>query len=378
MTVFVLLIAVTQAAYAVTRAIPFVPEGYDPSLVGAWAGALMLLVFFFLLVRTATLYDRALRKQYADGGEGRPLRFLLRSVRFWAETAAFALLFLLLPLSWLDAALPVLFPNKALCLVILLPLLFLVQLAARFSAFRAFGRMNESREPYAESKAYRRALTCISFGCALGAVGAELLVRLICGVWPTLSKLLTPGVLAVLIPVLIALLVLPPVFRLLRAWKKRKAFLKKLKAVAAEKGYGLSEIRRPYASLFSLSAGEDFTLQMGDKRYSCKLICAKRRSRPMTVLGNGVCAFEHTIRLTKIELFTYETHTSFGYESPCKKVLIINPAPKFLQKEEQNKTLPLDNGDTVGDSIIYAATGFLNALDRGKLGRERSLNRADE
>ena len=354
MTVFVLLIAVTQAAYAVTRAIPFVPEGYDPSLVGAWAGALMLLVLFFLLVRTATLYDRALRKQYADVGEGRPLRFLLCSVRFWAETAAFALLFLLLPL------------------------LFLVQLAARFSAFRAFGRMNESREPYAESKAYRRALTCISFGCALGAVGAELLVRLICGVWPTLSKLLTPGVLAVLIPVLIALLVLPPVFRLLRAWKKRKAFLKKLKAVAAEKGYGLSEIRRPYASLFSLSAGEDFTLQMGDKRYSCKLICAKRRSRPMTVLGNGVCAFEHTIRLTKIELFTYETHTSFGYESPCKKVLIINPAPKFLQKEEQNKTLPLDNGDTVGDSIIYAATGFLNALDRGKLGRERSLSHADE
>lgn len=117
---------------------------------------------------------------------------------------------------------------------------------------------------------------------------------------------------------------------------------------------------------------------MGDKRYSCKLICAKRRSRPMTVLGNGVCAFEHTIRLTKIELFTYETHTSFGYESPCKKVLIINPAPKFLQKEEQNKTLPLDNGDTVGDSIIYAATGFLNALDRGKLGRERSLSHADE
>lgn len=70
MTVFVLLIAVTQAAYAVTRAIPFVPEGYDPSLVGAWAGALMLLVLFFLLVRTATLYDRALRKQYA-GRRGR-------------------------------------------------------------------------------------------------------------------------------------------------------------------------------------------------------------------------------------------------------------------------------------------------------------------
>ena len=60
LTVFVLLIAVTQAAYAVTRAIPFVPEGYDPSLVGAWAGALMLLVLFFLLVRTATLYDLSL------------------------------------------------------------------------------------------------------------------------------------------------------------------------------------------------------------------------------------------------------------------------------------------------------------------------------
>ena len=89
----------------------------------------------------------------------------------------------------------------------------------------------------------------------------------------------------------------------------------------------------------------------------------------MTVRENGVCAFEHTIRLTKIELFTYETQIAFGYEAADKKVLIVNPVPKVLQKEEQTKTVPLDNGDTVGGSIVYAATGFLNALGRGRLGR---------
>ena len=87
------------------------------------------------------------------------------------------------------------------------------------------------------------------------------------------------------------------------------------------------------------------------------------------VRENGVCAFEHTIRLTKIELFTYETQIAFGYEAADKKVLIVNPVPKILQKDEQTKTVPLDNGDTVGGSIVYAATGFLNALGRGRLGR---------
>lgn len=134
------------------------------------------------------------------------------------------------------------------------------------------------------------------------------------------------------------------------------------------KGYALSEIRRPYASLLFLPAGEDFSLQMDGRRYSCKLICARRRGTPMTVRENGVCAFEHTIRLTKIELFTYETQIAFGYEAADKKVLIVNPVPKVLQKDEQTKTVPLDNGDTVGGSIVYAATGFLNALGRGAAG----------
>ena len=76
-TVFLLLVAVPQAAYAVMRLIPFVPEGYEPSRVGAWVGAAAALVLFFLLVRTATLYDRPLRKRYAESGGNRPLRFLL-------------------------------------------------------------------------------------------------------------------------------------------------------------------------------------------------------------------------------------------------------------------------------------------------------------
>lgn len=166
-TVFLLLVAVMQAAYAVMRLIPFVPEGYEPSRVGAWVGAAAALVLFFLLVRTATLYDRPLRKRYAESGGNRPLRFLLCGVRFWAETAGFALLCLLLPSGWLFAGLPVLLPDRGLCLALLLPLLFLLQLPARLSAFRAFGRMNESREPYAERKAYRGALTRIALGCAL-------------------------------------------------------------------------------------------------------------------------------------------------------------------------------------------------------------------
>ena len=231
-----------QAAYAVIRLIPFVPEGYEPSRVGAWVGAAAALVLFFLLVRTATLYDRPLR----EAVRGKPAgiaRCAFCCAAFASgrrRPASRCSACCCRPAGWLFAGLPVLLPDRGLCLALLLPLLFLLQLPARLSAFRAFGRMNESREPYAERKAYRGALTRIALGCALGAIGAELLARLCCGVWPALSTILTPGVLAVLLPLLGALLLLPPAFRLLRAWRKRRSFLKKLKAVCAEKGYALS------------------------------------------------------------------------------------------------------------------------------------------
>lgn len=79
----------------------------------------------------------AAAEAYAESGGNRPLRFLLCGVRFWAETAGFALLCLLLPSGWLFAGLPVLLPDRGLCLALLLPLLFLLQLPARLSAFRA-------------------------------------------------------------------------------------------------------------------------------------------------------------------------------------------------------------------------------------------------
>lgn len=166
-TVFLLLVAVMQAAYAVMRLIPFVPEGYEPSRVGALGrrggGARAL----FPAGADGHALRPAAAEAYAESGGNRPLRFLLCGVRFWAETAGFALLCLLLPSGWLFAGLPVLLPDRGLCLALLLPLLFLLQLPARLSAFRAFGRMNESREPYAERKAYRGALTRIALGCAL-------------------------------------------------------------------------------------------------------------------------------------------------------------------------------------------------------------------
>ena len=44
-TVFLLLVAVMQAAYAVIRLIPFVPEVYEPCRVGAWVCAAAAFAF---------------------------------------------------------------------------------------------------------------------------------------------------------------------------------------------------------------------------------------------------------------------------------------------------------------------------------------------
>lgn len=190
---------------------------------------------------------------------------------------------------------------------------------------------------------------------------------------------------------IVLIIILPFAVRSLKALHKRRKFLKSLEKLCKERKFRLSRIKHPYRSLFSLFEGESFTVSNGKKSYACKLIAAKKRSRPLYIMNGGKGTFLIKIRFLRMVLFSYTKSFNFGFESNHKKILIINPIPqrilfpradftddtdelseisvrtKTRLKVSVNSNLDsreLDNGDIIDGYEIYAGKAFLNALER--------------
>ena len=159
------------------------------------------------------------------------------------------------------------------------------------------------------------------------------------------------------------------VLRYIRALHIRKKFLKRLYMVCNGKGCEVSHKKHLFSSLFSIFHGENFRIIIGSECFSCKFITAVKYSTPLVLNKEGIGRFIRTFKFFKFKVFQYDKTFRFGYESECKKILIINPTPEKIYGIREKQLRALDNGDSVGDYSIYTATAFLNALDRDCLGR---------
>lgn len=338
---------------------------------------LMLLPLFFSLVRTATVYDKPLRDAYlASPAErfGEKLTFWFRQRQFWIETAVFGGLYLLLPIQWTSAVLVDVFcggnaASKAGLLAVYLPVLFLVHLLARLSAMQVWTDLRQGKNvkrwrPNEKGIGTKKLVGIIVVYAFCGA-GLSYCFPLLAVLLPFVKKSLT----ATVVVVLAVLLLSPTVFRILRAFHKRRAFVKRFTAVCKERGYAATAIRYPYRSMFFLYRGEDFRVTVGEKQFACKLLCAKNRRNPLALYDNGICQYARMVRLVTVELFQYDKVGNFGFETDCPKILILNPVPYQVVKFEGSKAVQLDNGDCVGDYKLFSATAFLNALERDVLDR---------
>lgn len=337
----------------------------------------MLLPLFFSLVRTATVYDKPLRDAYLASpaaGFKEKLAFWFRQKQFWIETAVFGGLYLLLPIQGTSAVLIDTFCGgntdaKTALLAVYLPLLFLAHLLARLSAMQVWADLRQGKNvnrwrPNEKRSMVKRTTETILIYAFCGTVLSFLL--------PIFASLLFFTKKSLNVTVLLALAVLlltPTVFRVLLAFHKRRAFVKRLAAVCKERRYSATAVKHPYRSMFFLYRGEDFRVTVGEKEFSCKLLCAKNKRNPLTLYANGNCQFTRIFRLITVELFQYDKAAHFGYEADCPKVLILNPVPYQVVKFEGSKAIQLDNGDSVGDYKIFSATAFLNALERDVLDR---------
>ncbi len=200
----------------------------------------------------------------------------------------------------------------------------------------------------------------------------------ITGIFKGLAEAVTVNGLITVLCIIAAIIVLPPLFRALRATAKRKAFIKQLKTACSRKGYELSEIKVPFKSLFQPYKGESFTIKTDKKTYSCKLLCSLKKSVPMVLHEDGRGEHIHTISIGKkgarIEIFRYVKAFDFDYESEHDKILIIVPVSKFMQTNKAGKIFDVDNGEEIGKYKMFAGTGFINALERECIDGARNKN----
>ncbi|MBQ7171110.1 MAG: hypothetical protein IJR89_02410 [Clostridia bacterium] len=335
---------------------------------------LILAGIFYSVTRIETLCGDAFYLRYHTA-KRRPatlleeLRFFLSSPRFWAEFGAVVLTFVLLPLSFSHSAVEEWFGKgpavKPLFLSVWLPFLFLLDLGGRLSAAAVW---SAEKKQFEEDTAWARKKRRSTF--LKEWISVFILYLFVGTLWQvlvphfaTFGALLTRSEFLKILLGIAAFFLFVALIRRIRALSKRRGALRRLRESCRENGFSLSPIRRPYRSLFRLRAEEDFTVTARGVRYSCKLIPAVRRGLPLQLSGDGIARYIHNIRIRGVTLFSWSTTHRFGYETEDKKILIVNPVPAKLLGFFEGKPFPLDNGDRVGDYLVYTPGSFLHMLE---------------
>ncbi|MBQ7354967.1 MAG: hypothetical protein IJW62_05545 [Clostridia bacterium] len=345
--------------------------------------AVVMVLSFYSGVRHITVHNAPLRETLFSL-EKRPktltqrLKFFLTQPGLWVGTAVFALLHFAFPVGSYAMHLLDLIPGAAQdptarfwFPALLLPILFVISLKARLTAMDRW-LATEDQPASAESKKKKllnesdremARMTAIYFGGSLVLCNV---LPLLISMLPLLQELLFAPF---TIFVIVCLLIVPRIWRPIRAILKRRSFLQKLKETCRQKEIPLSDIDRPYRSIFQTTDHESFVLTVSGKRYACRLIGAVRRNAPMVLRSGGRGSFLHPFRFARITFFTRVTRFDFSFESEDQKILIVNPVPKQIYRSENGKKALLDNGDVVDGYKVYTASGFLGALDRGSIDR---------
>ena len=154
------------------------------------------------------------------------------------------------------------------------------------------------------------------------------------------------------------------IFFVLRAIVIRRRFLKNLRKLCAEYGFAVEHKKRCISSLFRYRSGANFTLHANSKTYACKFFGAMRRHWELYFHESGTLKTRRAFRFRRVEFFCFTSVYDFGFESEHEKLCIVAPVPKVISAGNERWHRPIDTGTKVGDYRIFSSTGFLNALRR--------------
>ena len=339
-----------------------------------------------LFVYQSTVYalrvsDRCARDSYFEKSKnyislGREVLKICTSLDFLCDFLCSALLSALLPTSFcLGSVTGALFfgsnlgdvQTKLYTLAIILPIFFALGLMAHFFVRKQWvrtqlrGRFKDTaKKDRGEIFDTAKNLATVALVYILSFSALPWIIPGITALWAVTGGLLWLFFVAV---ALIVLTVAATYY--IRALMKRKAFLRRLDEVCRNSGARLDGLKKPYASVFSMTDGFNFSVIKGENKYDCKFICGVFPGSPIIFSDKGVAICNHPFHLGNAELFSLMSKIDFGFESEGKKILIVLPIPRKIYVGTVNSgPRPADTGEKAGEYTIYNASGFLGALER--------------
>ena len=382
----VILMILTMAISALSRFLfvdnMFEQEYFSEQVLNVW-----FLIFFLLVFNSLTIaieqYDKYSRERFLQSVSNNKfmshVKFIVSSLDFYVEFACIVILSFIFPSSFLYGFVNKIFfygseltafNDKLYTLLIILPIMFVILFVAHIMLQKSW-YINAQREKANYSKEKKSkvpALVKSIITVAIVYCGASIVIPWFLPMFITLWNF--GGIMLfvwILLTLLVSILITIMAYYI-RAILKRKSFVNKLKKYCVANSVYISDIKKPYISLFVPQNGFDFTIEKSGKKYDCKFIAGIFPGSPIILSDKGNGLKQDTIRLFRVEIFAFLTKFDFGYESEDKKILILLPTPKtFFVSNNEAPPRIADVGEKVGKYVVYNSTGFLNALERNTL-----------
>ena len=351
--------------------------------------ALSILIVFFLLAGIFVLYDPTARRRFCKAppkktGIFSEWIFVLCSYEFRVEAAGLALLPLLFGTDIYVHPLYFIFKREDLgywqlyffYLLLILPIFLLIEFFMRVRTRRFWRTLtyDDAKDRHMDAVVLTFLSVLIVFGYSLIAkvyismIALAIGILWLCGIWVLVAA--------------VCLLLISLVFRYARAIRIRRKFLKRLKKLCREEDITISEIKRPYRSLFTQKRGDfQFTVEMNGNIYACKMLGAMSKNMPMIFCDKETGYVKYGYQFRGKETVFWRSWFTHGFEAPGadRKILIVLPAPRqmfavhmhtlfatdnvtFISEGKGQR--PLDNASVLYDVTVFSGSGFVNALKR--------------
>ncbi len=351
--------------------------------IAVW-GFIILLLITFLVMSAVEVNNNEKKCDYLDKIKEKSTfsaesKNIILSFDFLIEFACFAVLSAVMPFSFglgciagsfLDKSSLSPIQTKIISWVIYIVLLFMIEFCVFYYVHKGWRRDHYDGKANKKNPIVRtiKNLIVVLIGCLILFSGFACLIPL-----ASTLLLLARGNREYAVKIIIAVLsviaaVIVIVFA--RALLKQRRFMRSLRRVCSKESIALSEVKKPYSSVFREQRGYNFSVSVGEKEFRCKIIAGVWKGSPLAFSenGNGICL--HTFRLFKTELYPILSRFDFSFESDTTKILIIVPTPsKLFVGTENTRLLPADNGETVGNYQIFTSSAFLSALERKCIGK---------
>lgn len=337
------------------------------------------LIFYYFLIRASFLQSNTVRTRFAGIWDRRNppgfvqrIRFVLSSPEFRVDLILHLLFLLIFPSGFGFRPLVLLlgsYGNKGVVFAVIAPALSLISVAARMSVLSAWTVQWGCKlgQPWLEKiPRWKLPISILLTWVACVATGmvAPIALRSIYAVFQILK--LAPRV---LFPVLACAILLCYLIRLLDGVRKRRRFLRRLRKFCKENGYALTRVKRCFITLLFPLAGVNVSLKKGDKQYDCRLIAGLRRHSPLHFQEEGTVTCTHVYKFFSLHLFHFDITYDYQFEATGTKILILVPVPNEVFVSGYGEIELGYSGSRVSDCIIYGATDFIHALERGVVGR---------